>query len=118
MSGKSAIEYIRKIRRVPAKIGKWVTYAGHPYRIAWTSGDGLKLRSELLVHACDTYIDYDPPISTTSISNLREITRLRGLLYQMTTLEDWLKAGKTEDQYYATVGDFIEEDRRLNKKSG
>lgn len=110
---KSNIEQIRKYRKVPAKIGKMVTYAGHPYRIAWTCGDGLVLRSQLLVHPTDRHLDYDPPLSTNEGSNQREITRLRGMLYEMTSLTDWLQAGYTIDQYNATVGDFEAEDKRL-----
>lgn len=58
--GRSSIKHIRQYKNKKAKIGMRVTYDGHPYRIAWTCGDGLRLRSELLVHPNDPGINYDP----------------------------------------------------------
>lgn len=114
---KSDIDYIRKYKVPIAKIGQGVTYAGHPYRIAWTRDGLLVLRSELLVHPQDQRLDYDPPLSTNEGSNEREITRLRSMLYEMTSLTDWLQAGYTIDQYNATVGDFIKQDERFGLRS-
>ncbi len=115
---KGDIENIRKYRRVPARIGRIVTYAGHPYRIASADGDALILKSELRVHPTDPYLNYDPSVNIHENSNLREIIRLCGMLYEMTTVEDWLSAGYSAEQYEATVGKFKEEDQRMGVYTG
>jgi len=56
---KSFIKTIRSQRNVPAKIGQIVTYAGRPYRIAWTTDAGhLVLRDQIIVHPTDPALDY------------------------------------------------------------
>lgn len=98
---KTAIEYIRKNKQPKAKIGKIVTYAGHPYRIASTNGDRLVLRSQLIVHPNDPYLDYDPPLSTVESSNAREIVHLKIMLYEMTNAVMWFENGYDPEQYNA-----------------
>jgi hypothetical protein len=122
MRGKTAIAYIRQYKQPKAKIGKIVTYAGHPYRIASTQGDGLILRSQLLVHPNDEYMDYDPPLSTVISSNAREIVRLKVMLYEMTSRGDWSRAGYNPEQYDQLVkwieGDGFEDEPKLTLDMG
>lgn len=72
----TSIEYIRKYKEPRAKIGLRVTYAGHPYRIANTSGDGLKLRSEILCHAKDDLLDYEPDKDVHNATLYRKMQQL------------------------------------------
>lgn len=96
---KTDIAYIRQYKQEKAKIGRIVTYAGHPYRIASTSNGSLVLRSQLIVHPNDEYLDYDPPLSTVESSNAREIIRLKVMLYEMTSASDWRKSGYDLAEY-------------------
>ena len=73
---KGYIKQLREFRKVPAYIGRIVTYAGHPYRIASVKAGGLVLRSELLVHPQDDNIDYNPPANINQQSQQGEIERL------------------------------------------
>lgn len=73
----SVIEFIRKRYGVPAKIGRIVTYQGHPYRIAWTSGTGLLLRSELIVHPTDPALDYSAEDNRNEVDRLKDRIKLK-----------------------------------------
>jgi hypothetical protein len=94
---KSSIEYIRRAKAAEAKINKVITYAGHPYRIAWADGDALILRSELRVHPRDNSINYNPSEVDLVIGS--QSRRLK-------TLEDQLKKAVDElHAYHEAYGD-------------
>lgn len=56
----TAFEYIRKYKNKDVKRNRLVMYDGELMRIANTSGDGLKLRSQVLCHANDDYLTIVP----------------------------------------------------------
>lgn len=114
----TSIAYIRKHKAPLAKIGRRVTYAGHPYRVAWTHHDGLILRSELTVHANDPYLDYEPPLSTTEASNARYITQLELMLYEMTSRGDWIKNGHNVEIYDRIVAAVEAHEAMMRGKPG
>jgi hypothetical protein len=89
----TSIDYIRNTYKVPAKIGKVVTYRGQKFRIAWTKGSGLLLRSEIIVHPTDPELAY----SEGEVTENKTSDQIKNMLEKITPGSWRIRDGNPKD---------------------